>query len=65
VSSREEVAKRLQIMLEMYKKAKELDYKPSMYWYLAKVEALAWVLGKSQLEIRVETVERDLLEAES
>jgi len=58
VRSQEEIEKRLQVMLEMYKKAKELNYKPSMYWYLAKAEALAWVLGKNQLEIRIKTMER-------
>ena len=58
--SREEIEKQLKIMVEMYEKAKELNYKPSIYWYLAKIEALAWVLGHSQLDIRIETSEREI-----
>lgn len=42
-----EIEKRVKIYEHLRKECKKLDYKPSEYWYQAKVEALLWVLGNA------------------
>jgi len=56
--SEEEIRKRLKIYIHLWKECKKLNYKPSQYWYLAKVEALLWVLGEDYT--RVITTEWEL-----
>jgi len=34
------------------KECKKLNYKPSQYWYQAKVEALLWVLGEDYSRLK-------------
>lgn len=40
-----EIIKRLLIYDHLRKECKKINYKPSQYWYQAKIEALLWVLG--------------------
>jgi len=56
--SEEEIRKRLKIYKHLYEECKKLNYKPSQYWYLAKAEALLWVLGEDY--VRVITAEWEL-----
>jgi len=41
----EVILERLVTLELLRRKCKELDYKPSQFWYEAKIEALLWVLG--------------------
>jgi len=43
--SEEEIKKRIKVFKHLRKESLKLNYKPSAYWYQAKVEALLWVLG--------------------
>jgi hypothetical protein len=49
--SEEEIRKQFDIYKALYGKCKELSYKPSQYWYLAKLETLLWVLGDDYARI--------------
>ena len=42
--SEKEIAKRIKIYEHLRKECKKLNYRPSQYWYQAKIEALLWVL---------------------
>jgi len=52
LKSKEEIEKRIKIYEHLRKECKKLNYKPSQYWYQAKVEALLWVLGEDYSRLK-------------
>jgi len=55
----DEIKKRIIIYEHLRKECKKLNYKPSQYWYQAKVEALLWVLGEKYPRIKFVDWERN------
>jgi len=62
----ERILKQLRIYKHLYEECKKLNYKPSQYWYLAKIETLLWVLSDDYARIKTSELElEDILKNKS
>jgi len=50
--SEREIRERIKVYEHLRRECKKIGYRPSQFWYQAKVEALLWVLGESYSRLK-------------